>query len=717
MRGITQSSTFGHPAPTTDSRAHKVSRALISTLSLLPLVVACSFQTGESDDQISSSSLGASSLPSTEQLIHNDPPAQRMENGGDLHTWAANPEMLALRLSPNGRFLALIRHEFETNEFEPIIEIYDLESADEMELVLRVRSESESESIQGYDWVSDTTLAFELRNDSRHKVGDFDVREDVFEIGWVDVENKTKKGLGRYKGAVAHVPTDRPDELIVLTDTDTLGGAWSHDVNYFALNLRTGESQPLVNVKLNESDRIDETFNFDSSGTLTRLGAIDIDSGEQVFFYLLQDSGEWREYFRFPNSVDEVFRPVGSDPKNKNHVLVIAHNGDPRVGLWSFDMANKRYGELIFRHEKIGRLNPVYHTDIWNHRGEVAGIQYFSDVEHRVYFDEQERTRYEQIRSVVPNAGSVDLVSRTKDGSKFVVYNRSPRDPGTYYIYENSELTAISTPAPDIPSNELAIVEYIEYESIDGVQIPAYLTKPRGEPPFPLVVLPHDGPHLSQEITFDPWAQLLAYHGFLVLQPQFRGSDNYGLDFLRLSFSRGNQVGRIMQDDKDSGAKYLVEQGLADPNRLAIAGWGYGGYAALIAATREPQVYQCAFAAAPISNPFHEIERGRWYGKVGRVTRMRIWVDALSPFDVAEKINVPLLVFDTERKDNRFAQLLERHGTDYEYVENEGLGRGMFMTPRSYPTLLREPSQYQYRRALYESSIQFLKEGCGTQGL
>src|SRR5690606_13334889 len=150
------------------------------------------------------------------------------------------------------------------------------------------------------------------------------------------------------------------------------------------------------------------------------------------------------------------------------------------------------------------------------------------------------------------------------------------RDPGTFYLLKDNRLETVGSKQPLLKSEHLADVRYISYEARDGLRIPAYITVPHGEPPFPLVVMPHGGPFVPEVVGYDEWGQVLANNGYLVLQPQYRGSLNYGLQFYLSAFIEGGQGGYKMQDDKDDGALYLVEQGLADPDRMAMFGWSYG---------------------------------------------------------------------------------------------------------------------------------------------
>ena len=183
--------------------------------------------------------------------------------------------------------------------------------------------------------------------------------------------------------------------------------------------------------------------------------------------------------------------------------------------------------------------------------------------------------KIDELEGVIPYAYNVRINSRSRDGQTLIVYNYGPRDPGTYYLIKDGQLKTVGSKQPLLKSEELADVKYVSWEARDGKTIHGYLTVPHGEPPFPLIVLPHGGPFVSETVSWDEWGQMLANNGYLVLQPQFRGSRNYGLDYYMSAFKDGGQGGYKMQDDKDDGALYLVEQGLADKDRIALFGYAH----------------------------------------------------------------------------------------------------------------------------------------------
>ncbi len=624
--------------------------------------------------------------------------------------WAANPNIRTVRVSPNGKYLSMLRFEDPRRLSSPFIEVFDISGSEGMELVHRQRSDPMH--IQGYSWVSDSTFVMSLRQQVRRQVEGFNRGVFEFQVALVDVAEKTIKDFGAGSGGLVHILPEKPNKIMTSVQEgeayrSRMASAY-RPAAYYELDLETGNKKLLMRAKLAQY-----SITFDRLGNAVRSTGFDDNTKETVFYYRPEDSNNWKEYYRIGEDSFERFQPVGTDPAAKDHVFVIAHNGEDMAGFWSYDMASKKFAEVLYRRPDADRLAPIFHTNTWNHMGEVAGIQYFTDRRHRVYLDEREEGINAQLQNIIPNAGSVDITSQSKDGSVMVIYNSSPRDPGTYFVINNGKLTVLGSVAPDIDSARLAEVRYIKYKSEDELEIPAYVTVPQGEPPFPLVVFPHGGPHVAETITYDPWAQMLANHGYLVLQPQYRGSQNYGIAFYKASFTPRSQAGRLMQADKDAGALYLVEQGLADPSRMAMAGWSYGGYAALIAATRDPQIYQCVIAGAAVADPVMQLNnyRDRLTGAQEK-EQIGTWLTAVSPTDEAEKVNVPMLLVHGNVDPRvsidhvtQYRRELDKHEKIYEYIELPNASH-------FYNTL-----NYRHRETFYSAMLRFLAEDCGPDGL
>ncbi|MXZ44056.1 MAG: S9 family peptidase [Gammaproteobacteria bacterium] len=633
--------------------------------------------------------------------------------------WAANPGMATVRVSPDGKYLSWVSYEDATSVDGPVILVFDISGEGEMELVHRQKAEHMQ--ILTYRWLSPTSFVMALRAQVRQQTRGFNQGVFASRIALVDVVSKEMETVDESIAGIAHVLPLEPTKIMIsvqegaATAGTRMASAY-RPLAFYKLDLKTNKKTLVIRAKPSQF-----ALAFDRIGNPVRSLGFDDNSEELVYYYRSEGSTKWTEYYRQHIDSYERFDPVGVDPTAKDHVFVIAHNGHDRAGFWSYDMANKRFAELIFRTSAdepepipVDDLSAVFHTNQWEQMGEVTGVEYFAGERQRVFMDELEGGIYHQLKRKIENSANLDIISRSSDGQTFVIFNQGPLDPGTYYLLHEGKMTVLGSIAPDIASDRLANVEYKSWESTDGKKIYGYVTIPQGEPPFPLVVLPHGGPHVTETVAYDPWAQMLANHGYMVLQPQYRGSHNYGLDFYKASFEgEESQAGRMMQTDKDTGALFLVEEGLADEDRLAMIGWSYGGYAALMATIRDPQIYQCAVAGAAVSDPVMQLNNYR-YGLRGasKNEQFGTWLTAVSPIDEAEKVNIPLLLVHGSADARvsldhliKYRRQLEKFDKEYQYVELPNAAH-------FYGTL-----NYKHREKFYGEMLRFLKEDCGPDGL
>jgi dipeptidyl aminopeptidase/acylaminoacyl peptidase len=259
-----------------------------------------------------------------------------------------------------------------------------------------------------------------------------------------------------------------------------------------------------------------------------------------------------------------------------------------------------------------------------------------------------------------------------------------------YYLADFAKGSAdiIGEAYPTLADAELGALEATTYKAPDGYEIPAYLTLPPGvaAKDLPLVVFPHGGPYSRDTGDFDWWAQFLATRGYVVLQPQFRGSTGFGAELYRAGHK---QWGRGMQDDITAGVQDLVRRGIADPRRVCIVGGSYGGYAALAGAAFTPDVYACAVSVNGVTDipqmAGYLRERGgddsdsyRWWrDMIGHPSDADLI--AFSPTRSVETIKAPILLIHATNdtvvppsQSRNFSELLKQRGKAYEYLELAG---------------------------------------------
>jgi dipeptidyl aminopeptidase/acylaminoacyl peptidase len=267
----------------------------------------------------------------------------------------------------------------------------------------------------------------------------------------------------------------------------------------------------------------------------------------------------------------------------------------------------------------------------------------------------------------------------------------------------------------------MAPMQPIRYPSRDGLTIRGYLTTPTGtsRERLPLVVNPHGGPWHRDSWGFDAEVQFLASRGYAVLQMNFRGSTGFGRRFFEASFG---EWGRAMQDDVSDGVRWAVEQGVADPARVAIYGASYGGYAALAGLTGTPELYACGVSYVGVSNLFTWFEAIPPYWKpylemmhemVGHPERDAARLRDTSPFFNADKIRVPLLVAQggndprvRKQESDQIVTALKERGVDVAYLLRDDEGHGF----------VKEENQFAFYRELERFLATQLKPRPETRG-
>ena len=228
-------------------------------------------------------------------------------------------------------------------------------------------------------------------------------------------------------------------------------------------------------------------------------------------------------------------------------LYVTALNGEDTYGLWSLDLHTRPWNRSTVA-PTWTILGVRTHSKPVEASGQIVGVAYFTDKYRFEYFDEVEAATYAQLESIIPYSHYVRIRSRSRDGATMIVHNVGPRDPGSYYLLKDGKLEFIEGRNPKLRSENLADLKRIEYKSRDGLTIPAFLTVPHGEPPFPSSSF-HTAAHsYTRSSVRHEWAQLLANNRYLVLQPQYRGSQGYGMKFYTAAFEEGGEGGYAMQD-------------------------------------------------------------------------------------------------------------------------------------------------------------------------
>lgn len=394
-----------------------------------------------------------------------------------------------------------------------------------------------------------------------------------------------------------------------------------------------------------------------------------------VIWYRDSGSTPWRKLVSFP-SLDLRFGLVGMVGDD----LYVTAPAGSRMGLYKYDVANNKLGELVLADQDAdveGGL--VFAPDT----RQLLGIRVPAEPPRTHWFDAGYASLQRSLDKAYPNR--VNLIMPGETNAPRLIMSYSSTDPGRYLRYDPAtrKVSLLFAARPWIDPAQMAEQLVFDYKARDGLPIMAYLTVPKGSSGkgLPLIVMPHGGPHARDYWGFAPDVQFLANRGYAVLQPQFRGSDGFGIDHLKKGF---RQWGLAMQDDINDGVRTLVEQGLADPKRVCIMGASYGGYAAMIGLERDPAMYRCGVNLLGVTDLASLLAKGSWrsesfrYGSkvmIADQATMKAQIEATSPVLHAADIRAPVLMAYGE-KDRRvpidqgtdMRDALKKAGKTYEWM-------------------------------------------------
>lgn len=362
-------------------------------------------------------------------------------------------------------------------------------------------------------------------------------------------------------------------------------------------------------------------------------------ASQTKYNYRLRDSKDWR-----PFSNSDEMTPVAVDRDSDS--AYVLKKLDERLALYRVKLDGSMNAELVYKNDRVD-VDDVVRL---GRSARVIGVTFVEEKRSVIYFDPEYKKLSAALGKAIPNLPIVKFLAATADQNKLLIYANSDADPGRYFVYDKTKraLNEVMLDRPTLETIKLASVKPISYPASDGTLIPGYLTLPPGKEDargLPAVVLPHGGPQSRDEWGFDWLAQYLAHIGYAVIQPNYRGSAGYGDAWFKENGYRG---WRTSIGDVTGAAHWLVAQGIADPKRLAIVGWSYGGYAALQAGVTDPELFKAIIAIAPVTDFALLKSEARDYTNFGLMSDFigsGAHITEGSPLQNVDKIKAPVLLF------------------------------------------------------------------------
>lgn len=455
------------------------------------------------------------------------------------------------------------------------------------------------------------------------------------------------------------------------------------DKQYFdpyLLNIETGELKLLYENKENF-----DSWYSDNNG-LIRM-ATKTDGVNITYLYRNNEKEKFTEILT--TSFKDSFYPQSFDKDNKN-IYLLSNIGRDKITLVEYDPSSKTEVKELFSNPGYDLSSAFYDRK----KNVLASVTWYAEMAEDHFFDSE----WEDIMTGLKKkfeGYDVYFTGRDDEMKKLIIAITSDRLPVKYLIYDvaSKESSEISNPYPWINEEDMAVMKPVKYTSRDGLTINGYLTLPKGieAKNLPVVVNPHGGPWARDTWGFNPEVQFLANRGYAVLQMNFRGSTGYGKKFYEISFK---EWGKKMQDDITDGVEYLKKEGIADPERIAIYGGSYGGYATLAGVAFTPDLYRCAVDYVGVANLFTFLKTIPPYWKpyldqlhemVGDPVKDSLLLAEASPVLHADRIKVPLFVaqgandprVNKDESDQMVAALRNR-GVEVEYMVKENEGHGFY---------------------------------------
>jgi dipeptidyl aminopeptidase/acylaminoacyl peptidase len=389
-------------------------------------------------------------------------------------------------------------------------------------------------------------------------------------------------------------------------------------------------------------------------------------------------------------------------------VYALSNVGRDKLALIKWDPNTGKEIKCIYEHPEVD-LQGAHRSFA---RKCLTAVSYITWKQEYHFFDKETENLYYFLREHFQNQYEIFIESASDDERHVLFRITSDKNPGSYYYHdrETGVIHFLGALMPWLKEEDLCDMKPITFQSRDGLTLHGYLTLPKeGKPPFPLVVNPHGGPWYRDVWRFNPEVQLLAHYGYAVLQVNFRGSTGYGKSFWMKGFK---EWGKKMQDDITDGVYHLINQGIVDPNRIAIYGGSYGGYATLAGLCFTPSLYCCGIDYVGVSNLFTFLDsfppywtpfKEMMYEMVGHPEKDRELLKDASPLFHVDQIRAPLLVAQgsndprvKKRESDQIVEALRNRGIDVEYLLKEDEGHGF----------IKEENRIEF----YEKMIAFLQK-------
>lgn len=524
------------------------------------------------------------------------------------------------RISPDGKSLSYLK--LQDNKQNLFVE--DLESGKSTQLTKLVEK-----NISFYSWVSNNELIYyKEREGARHQ-------SDLFII---NKEGKNERQLSVNEKTRIRILEDQlidDNYLLVLSNRRD-----STVSDVYRLNVRNGKMDMVAQNPGNIT-----SWMTDNKGKLRM--AISSDGVNKTLLERENETQTFKSVITL--NFKTTIMPIAFSEKEPNIIYAISNLNRDKSALVALDCKTGKERSILFANDTLNVVDAQYSKN----RGKMDYVVFESWKKVKYYLDPSAKTFYHKLDKLLPNTES-RIVDQDKSEKVFIVRTFTDRNPGSYYLYNaiSGTLKKLSDINSSINEDQMCQMKPVKYKSRDGLEINGYLTLPLNSSGknLPVVVVPHSGPGQRNTWGFNAEVQFLANRGYAVFQVNYRGSTGYGKNFYVAGFK---QWGRKIQDDIDDGVQWLINEKIANPQKVAIYGTGFGGFIALNGAIKSPKLYKCVASNSGVLNlfnylisipPFLRSNLQMVYDIVGNPATDVDYMRQASPVFHADKINIPIFI-------------------------------------------------------------------------
>ncbi len=558
-------------------------------------------------------------------------------------------------VSPDGKYISYLKP--DNNRIHIYVETLDGKTTTQLTC-------DSNRSISNYFWASNDEILY-------LKGGYEDKEPGLFAV---KIDGNNKRELLSFPNTkirlISAGPVRDGQVLVSLNKRD------STVFDAYRLNIKTGK----LSMLLQNPGNITKWYS-DPAGKLRM--AIASDGVNETLLYRDKESQNFRGVLT--NNFKTSIFPVGFSADN-SCIYALSNKNRDKMALVELDCVSGKEHRVIYSNSQVDVSEAVYSVN--KKKLIYAGFETWK--KERYYLDDSFKAIFKKLEKLLPNTEIV-LASSDSSEKKFIIRTYTDRNPGSFYLYslDDEKLVKLSDVNSSLKVENMAEMKPISYKTRDGLTVNGYLTLPRGMPSknLPVVVMPHGGPDSRNSWGYNSEVQFLASRGYAVFQVNFRGSKGYGKDFWIAGFK---EWGGKMQDDITDGVKWLISEKIADPSRIAIYGFSFGGFSALHGLMSKPELYKCGASYSGFTNlftyfkdipPYFRPYLQMYYETVGNPETDADYFRAASPVFHTDKIKVPVLIAQGARdprvnmnETNQFVKELKKKKVPVTYIFKEEEG-------------------------------------------